>query len=178
MRLRRLKRPPPTQPPAQRSPPAMDRRPSPPRIDSLLSKDRVACGQCATSKKRVLENAAALLAAANPDLNITTVFESLMSRERLGSTGLGHGIALPHGRLPYRGPPVGAFITLREAVDFDAPDEHPVNQIFALIIPDNAAEEHLQILAALARLFNDPKIREQLQHCDAPDRAIDLFRDR
>ena len=79
--------------------------------------------------------------------------------------------------MPYRGQPIGAFITLRKAIDFDALDGHPVNQIFALIIPEDSTEEHLQILAALAQLFNDPGVREQLQHCDNPGHAIDLFRD-
>lgn len=146
------------------------------QIDHLLSQDRIAFGQDVTSKKRLLETAANLLADANPGLDATAVFESLIGRERLGSTGLGHGIAIPHGRMPYRGQPIGAFITLRKAVDFDALDGHPVNQIFALIIPEDSTEEHLQILAALAQLFNDPGVRERLQHCDNPGHAIDLFR--
>ena len=146
------------------------------QIDHLLSQDRIAFGQKATSKKRVLEAAAHLLADANTGLDATAIFESLIGRERLGSTGLGHGIALPHGRMPYRGQPIGAFITLRKAIDFDALDGNPVNQIFALIIPEDSTEEHLQILAGLAQLFNDPGVREQLQRCNSPGHAIDLFR--
>ena len=146
------------------------------QIDHLLSHDRIACGQSATSKKRVLEAAAALLAGADPSLEPTAVFESLIGRERLGSTGLGHGIALPHGRMPYKGQPIGALITLKDGVDFDALDGHPVNQVFALVIPEESTEEHLQILASLARVFSDTSVREQLKCCKNPENAINLLK--
>ena len=184
MRLRRRKRPSPSPSPASPRGPAVERcapEPEAPppgvRIDQLLATERIACDQCAGSKKRALETAAVLLAAAHPHLDATAVFASLMNRERLGSTGLGHGIALPHGRMAYAGPPLGAFITLREGIEFDALDGAPVQQLFALIIPEDATDEHLRILAALAQVFSDPDLRARLRECESPDRAIDLFRD-
>lgn len=130
---------------------------------SLLSPDRVRCGEPARSKKRALELVASLLADTIPAMTGPEIFEALNSRERLGSTGLGHGMALPHGRMGGLEQPVAACITLDEPVDFDAPDRQRVDVIYALLVPRDCSREHLQILAALAEMFNDPELRENLR---------------
>ncbi|ESQ08112.1 MAG TPA: PTS IIA-like nitrogen-regulatory protein PtsN [Chromatiaceae bacterium] len=131
-----------------------------------------------TSKKRLLETLAELLAAAGPELNSDAVFERLLARERLGSTGLGHGIALPHARIDTVDIPVGAFVQLRDGVDFDAIDDQPVDLAFALLVPQTADEHHLQLLAELAEKFNDQSLRQQLRDCSTRDELFALLTQR
>jgi len=83
------------------------------------------------------------------------IFDSLIGRERLGSTGLGHGVALPHGRFNQSQRAVGAFVKLKKGVDFDAIDRQPVDLVFGLLVPDHYTDEHLKILAYLAEMFSD-----------------------
>ncbi len=132
-------------------------------ITQLLTADRIACQQELASKKRVLEALAELLAASIPSLPEVDIFDSLLSRERLGSTGLGTGVAIPHGRMTGIDAPVGAIITLKNGVDYDAMDHQPVDLLFALVVPEASTDEHLQILAALARMFSDRKLCENLR---------------
>jgi mannitol/fructose-specific phosphotransferase system IIA component (Ntr-type) len=91
------------------------------------------------------------------------IFDSLLNRERLGSTGLGTGVAIPHGRMTGIDAPVGAIITLKNGVDYDAVDHQPVDLLFALVVPEASTDEHLQILATLARMFSDRKLCENLR---------------
>lgn len=116
-----------------------------------------------TSKKRLLETLAGLLSATSPKLNAETVFERLLERERLGSTGLGHGIALPHARIDNIDAPAGALVQLSNGVAFDAIDDRPVDLAFALLVPQAADEHHLQLLAGLAEMFNDEALRKRLR---------------
>jgi PTS system nitrogen regulatory IIA component len=134
-------------------------------ITNLLTVDRIACQQDLTSKKRVLEALAGLLTASTPNLTEVDIFDSLLSRERLGSTGLGTGVAIPHGRMAGIDAPVGAVITLKNGVDYDAIDRQPVDLLFALMVPEASTDEHLQILATLARMFSDRKLCESLREC-------------
>jgi PTS system nitrogen regulatory IIA component len=130
---------------------------------NLLSESRV-CSQCEiTSKKRLLETLAALLTAGRSDLTTESVFERLTERERLGATGLGHGIALPHARMKDIERPIGAFVRGQNAVSFDALDDQPVDLAFALLVPEHADETHLQILSGLAQMFADPGLRARLR---------------
>jgi PTS system nitrogen regulatory IIA component len=115
------------------------------------------------SKKRVLQQLGELLASGAPDLDAEVIFEHLLERERLGSTGLGHGIALPHARAAQVDHAVGAFLQLKDGVDFDAMDDQPVDLAFGLLVPQEATEEHLQLLAGLAAMFSDPALCEQLR---------------
>jgi len=130
---------------------------------SLLSPERVQCKDPARSKKRALECAAALLADAVPGMSGNEIFEALNGRERLGSTGLGHGMALPHGRVAALRQPLAACLTLAEPIDFDAPDRQRVDVLYALLVPRDCSREHLQILAGLAEMFNDPDLRRSLR---------------
>ncbi|GAB4289365.1 MAG: PTS IIA-like nitrogen regulatory protein PtsN [Thiohalomonadaceae bacterium] len=124
-------------------------------IADLLTAGRVACGDPSASKKRVLEHLSALIADGQQALNPVGVFDSLIARERLGSTGLGHGVAIPHGRVKNGTVTVGAFIKLQQPIDFDAVDGEPVDLLFGLLVPEQSTQEHLQLLAQLAEMFSD-----------------------
>lgn len=130
-------------------------------LATILSPERIASGATAASKKRVLDTLTDLLCRGHA-FGHSAVCRILNERERLGSTGIGHGVALPHGRVASLDSPVGAFVTLHTPVDFDAPDGRPVSLVFALLVPEHATATHLQILAHLARLFGDEDLRRQL----------------
>lgn len=115
----------------------------------------------AGSKKRVFEQAG-LLFENNVGIARSVVFDSLFAREKLGSTGLGQGIAIPHGRIKGLKHAVGAFLRLTTPVPFDSPDGRPVSMLFVLLVPEQATEEHLQILSELAQRFADRAFRESL----------------
>lgn len=114
-----------------------------------------------TSKKKLFEHAAELFAKTR-DLKSTEVFTSLFERERLGSTALGYGIAIPHGRIKGLSEACGAFYRLKTPLEFDAPDNQPVSLCFILLVPKDANEVHLQILGELAQLFGDEAMRERM----------------
>jgi PTS system nitrogen regulatory IIA component len=132
------------------------------QICELLDPARIGCHQETSSKKRTIEILAELLASALPDFTAGEVFDSLINRERLGSTGLGNGVALPHGRVAGLKEPVAALITLVGGVDFDAVDNKPVDILFALLVPEESTDEHLQILARLAAMFSNREFCEKL----------------
>lgn len=144
-------------------------------IGALLSTSRIALGLEATSKKRLLELVTELLIADAPELNKQLVLQLLNERERLGSTGIGHGVALPHARVEGLATPVGAFAALAAPVSFDAVDSAPVHLVFALLVPAEATAAHLRILARLAQLFSNAATREELVSCRDPDRALALL---
>mgnify|MGYP001806170311 CR=1 FL=1 len=135
----------------------------------LINEARIGCGLEIASKKRLLETLAELLARDHPRLQTETVFEHLLERERLGSTGLGHGIALPHARMKDVGEVIGAFVQTVRGVDYDAADGEPVDLAFALLVPEAANEEHLRLLAHLASLFSDPNMRVRLRESGSRD---------
>jgi nitrogen PTS system EIIA component len=134
-------------------------------LSDLIAPQRVACRADVTSKKRALELLGELVADATGDLDQRTVFDSLLGRERLGSTGLGHGVALPHGRLAASPQAIGAVIKLDRGIDFDAIDQQPVDLLFALIVPEHFTDEHLKILAYLAEMFSNQDFCQQLRSC-------------
>ncbi|BFM17425.1 PTS IIA-like nitrogen regulatory protein PtsN [Maricurvus nonylphenolicus] len=135
-------------------------------VQSILSPRRVLCGAQGGSKKRALETLAHHIAADIPTLNADELFSSLIARERLGSTGIGKGIAIPHCRLANCSGTLGALITLQDPIDFDAIDGEPVDIIFALLVPDEANDEHLQTLAGLAEKFSNPGYLAELRRAD------------
>jgi len=147
-------------------------------ISQLVHPARIACQETCTSKKRSLEVLAKLLADSTPDLTEGEIFDSLVSRERLGSTGLGKGVALPHGRIQGITQPLGALLTLTSGIDFDAIDHMPVDLLFALLVPAESTDEHLQILAQLAERFSQPAFCEKLRAADDSDACAALFRPR
>ncbi|MBE2294276.1 MAG: PTS sugar transporter subunit IIA [Phycisphaerales bacterium] len=146
-------------------------------ITDLLSSERIVCDSDVTSKKRVIEVLSELLATGQPDLTVRPIFDSLIGRERLGSTGLGHGVALPHGRFQQSQQALGAFIKLKKGVDFDAIDQGPVDLVFGLLVPDHYTDEHLKILAYLAEMFSDQAFCQQLREADSDQKLFTLLRD-
>lgn len=139
----------------------------------LLSPSRVRSERAVSSKKRLLENLSTLLAdAVGSDLE-RAIFDSLCARERMGSTALGHGVAIPHGRCAQLNAAIGAFVRLSEPVDFGAADGQPVDLIFALAVPQHFTHQHLVLLAELADMFANEKVRAKLRA--APDAAA-LYR--
>lgn len=134
--------------------------------DGFLAEKRIGCNVEAASKKRVLEQLGQRLAESVPELTQDLVFDALLERERLGSTGLGKGIALPHARMAQVDHAMGAFIKLTNGVDFDAIDGEPVDLAFAMLVPEEATDEHLQLLATLARLFSNSTFCAELRQTD------------
>ena len=131
------------------------------QIAQLLPLDNIVVDLDASSKKRVFEQAG-LLFENHHGIARAQVFDSLFAREKLGSTGLGQGIAIPHGRIKGLKEALGAFLRLATPVQFDAPDGKPVSLIFVLLVPEAATEHHLQLLSELAQMFSDRTFREQL----------------
>lgn len=148
------------------------------QLNNILSEDRIACHVDAPSKKRALEQLSQLLSNDQQYLSPPDIFESLISRERLGSTGIGYGVAIPHGRIKNSDHITAAFIQLKSAVDFDAIDDNPVDLLFALIVPENSTEDHLQTLAALANMFSDSNFRDELREAGTPANMFKLIRDK
>lgn len=134
-------------------------------IQTILSPELTLCGVPGSSKKRILELIAAQVAKQNPELDENTLFNNLIARERLGSTGIGQGIAIPHCRLQNCKHVLGALLTLNEGIAFDAIDNQPVDILFVLIVPQEATSEHLDLLSQLAERFNDPRFCERLRQC-------------
>jgi PTS system nitrogen regulatory IIA component len=145
-------------------------------IADLITPERVVCCQESTSKKRTLEQLSQLLTRNVPRISTNEVFDSLIGRERLGSTGLGHGVAIPHGRIQRLQEPVGAFMSLNNGVDFDAIDRLPVDLLFALLVPQEATDAHLQLLAQLARMFSDSGFTQRLRATRDDQELYELLR--
>jgi PTS system nitrogen regulatory IIA component len=138
------------------------------QIARLLPPANVVVDLEASSKKRVFEQAG-ILFENNNGVARSAVFDALLARERLGSTGLGQGIAIPHGRIKGLKEATGAFFRVRVPVQFDSPDGKPVGLLFFLLVPESATEHHLQILSELAQMFSDRGFREAL--LSTPDAA-------
>ncbi|MEE9342023.1 MAG: PTS sugar transporter subunit IIA [Gammaproteobacteria bacterium] len=145
------------------------------RIHDYIHPARIACLQACASKKSSLEMLGTLLADSTPDLNQLEIFDSLLSRERLGSTGLGNGVALPHGRIQGLKKPLCALLTLENGVDFDATDKKPVDIMFALIVPEESTDDHLQLLAEFARLFSQQGFCSHLRKMKDADECYEFL---
>jgi len=130
------------------------------QIAHLLDTSNIALDLDAPSKARLFDAVAALFAKGG--LDAASIAGSLMAREKLGSTGLGQGIAIPHGRIKGLKEARGAFVRLREPVAFDAPDGKPVSQVFVLLVPEQATDLHLQLLSELAQMFSERAFRDRL----------------
>ncbi|MBX9704768.1 MAG: PTS sugar transporter subunit IIA [Gammaproteobacteria bacterium] len=134
------------------------------QIKSLLTSSRTVCGVEAENKKQALEILANTLAQDIPALDASDLLRRFIARERLGSTGIGHGIAIPHCRVSNHDiGAIGALITLTQPVNFEAIDSQPVDILFAMLVPEEAHNEHLQNLAALASALNNDQFRQRLR---------------
>ena len=132
-------------------------------ISKLVSSDSVVCNADIGSKKRALEFLAELLAKESPTADAFDIFQHLTEREKLGSTSLGHGVAIPHARTSSSDEAIGAFIKLEHGIDFDSPDNEPTDLLFALMVPEHYTDEHLEILADLASRFSDERLCHNLR---------------
>lgn len=134
-------------------------------LDSdLLSPGRILADVRINSRKRLLELISKVLAKENKDLNSREIFESLCSREHLGSTALGNGVAIPHGRINGIEDVEALFLRLIKPLPFDAEDGKPVDLIFALVVPIHCTEDHSKLLSSIAERFSDPKLLQQLRN--------------
>jgi len=133
-------------------------------LDSdLLSPDRILASVRINSKKRLLELISVTLAKKNKNLSSRDIFESLCAREQLGSTGLGDGIAIPHGRIKGTDGVEALFLRLPKPLPFDADDGKPVDLLFALTVPENCTEDHTKLLASIAERFSDQELLAQIR---------------
>lgn len=135
-------------------------------ISALLSPQRIFIDTEITSKKKLLELIANIVADLT-QLPESSIYNNLLNRERLGSTGLGRGFAVPHARLEQLEQTLGCFFRLKEAVNFEAPDNQPVDLVFTIIIPEEATEEHLVILSSLASIFSRAEVCDQIRNADS-----------
>ena len=133
-------------------------------IGDIIIPERVACDVDVSSKKRALETISDIIVGDDDDnLAVQDVCESLLARERLGSTGIGSGVAIPQGRLKNTTKTIAAFIRLHNGIDYDAIDNQAVDLLFALLVPENSTDEHLKILAELAEMFSKEAFRDKLR---------------
>jgi PTS system nitrogen regulatory IIA component len=130
-------------------------------VSRLLPLNHVLLDLDVSSKKRLFEQIG-LLFENSRQMSRARVFDSLFDREKLGSTGLGYGVAIPHGRLKALKEPVCAFVRTAAPIAFESPDGQPVNLVFAMLVPEHATEAHLELLSELAQMFSDAQLREAL----------------
>jgi PTS system nitrogen regulatory IIA component len=138
-------------------------------IQQLLSTQRVLSALAAPSKQGLLERLSTLLTQGESEIDAVAALRCMVERERLGSTGIGDGVALPHGRLKGLKHAVGAFVTLEQEIDYDALDRKPVRMAFALLVPEGANQEHLLLLRELATVFSNKRVRDHLLHASTPE---------
>lgn len=145
-------------------------------ISKILSPDNILLDVESTSKKRIFERVG-LLFENNQQIARSVVFDSLFAREKLGSTGLGQGVAIPHGRIAKLRDATAAFVKTNHPIPFDAPDGEPVHLIFVLLVPERATDIHLQILGELAQMFSDNQFRNRLLECTNAASIHQMFYD-
>lgn len=144
-------------------------------LNQLISSDSIICNAEVNSKKRALELMGELLSKKSDESKPVEIFQQLTERENLGSTSLGHGVAIPHARTNLCKKATGAFIKLDHGIDFDSPDKQPTDLLFALMVPEDYTDEHLEILAALAGLFNEESFCNTLRSASSPSELHDTL---
>ncbi len=144
-------------------------------LNDILSSDRTFTDVEGASKKRVLENAATLIASENPEFEVGQLFDNLIARERLGSTAIGKGVAIPHSRINSCKQAKGYLMRLAQPVDFDAIDNEPVDLLFILLVPPETNEEHLKLLSQAAERFSNALLREKLRESLNHQQLYDNF---
>ena len=146
------------------------------RLAAILPPERVLTGTGIASKKRAFEEVGFLFESQH-GLSRALVTDSLFSRERLGSTGLGNGVAVPHGRIKGLKLPLAAVLVLEQAIGFDAPDNLPVDLLIFLLVPEAATQKHLELLSEIAALLSDESRREAMRRSGTADALHGLIRD-
>ena len=145
------------------------------RVSDILEPDRVRPDLQLTSKKRVLETLSELLAAGDPAVSESATLDALFARERLGSTCLGHGVAVPHERVASVEETKGAFLRLDKALDFDSSDGQPVDLVFGLLVPEESGDEHVRILSELTRRLGNEEVRARIRSAGSARDIWDLL---
>jgi len=149
-------------------------------MNELFDISRVSCRASLSSKKKCLQMLSDLIESSLDDTELDDsvdmeVIDALTARERLGCTGLGYGVAIPHGRVDFIDKPIGAAITLENPVDFDAADNKPVDLIVGLLIPENEVNGHLKILASLAKFFNSEDNRDAMRQTHSAEEILEFL---
>lgn len=144
-------------------------------LETILPPERVLYDVPGGSKKRVLEFFSTFIAQNTPSLDSQEVFSRLIGRERLGSTGIGNGVAIPHARSPHCAAPIAGFLKLAEPVDFDAIDGDPVDLVFVLLVPEEADDTHLALLGQVATIMNEADTRQQLRKSTSQRELLELI---
>lgn len=144
------------------------------QLSEVLSLDCTKSAVHCTSKKRALEMISDLV-AEQTGMNATELFECMLSREKMGSTGIGNGIAIPHARMGESDKAVAVLLQCDEPIEFDAIDNRPVDLLFALLVPDSQCKEHLQTLSKMAERLNDKQILKQLRNAQSDQELYDIM---
>ncbi|WP_442109430.1 PTS IIA-like nitrogen regulatory protein PtsN [Pseudomonas sp. NUPR-001] len=147
------------------------------RLETILTPGRSLVNVPGGSKKRVLQEIATLINREAPDLEMQDVFESLVAREKLGSTGFGNGIAIPHCRLKGCSSPISALMHLDAPIDFDAIDGAPVDLLFVLLVPEAATDAHLELLRQIASMLDQKVVRDRLRAADSSEALYQVVLD-
>ena len=147
------------------------------RLESILTPGRSLVNVPGGSKKKALEEIAKLISREVPDLDEQVVYESLIAREKLGSTGFGNGIAIPHCRLPGCESPVSALLHMEKPIDFDAIDGAPVDLLFVLLVPQAATDAHLELLRQIASMLDRKEVRDKLRSASSNEALYQVVLD-
>lgn len=145
------------------------------KLQDILTKDGTCCSLPINSKKRILEKICSLAVSKIPDLDQHQLLESLMEREKMGSTGIGNGIAIPHGRLNNTQKVVAVLITTEQPIAFDAIDDRAVDIFIALFVPEDCCDEHLSTLQSIARLFSSKSNGKLIRKCRTNEQLFELI---
>lgn len=145
------------------------------KLQDILTPDCTICAAPGSSKKRILEYLSSLAAEKLPEHDTFQLLESLIKRERMGTTGIGNGIAIPHGRLGNAAQPIAIVITTKEAIDFDAIDNRPVDIFIALFVPENECQNHLCTLQSIAKIFREKQFCKQVRKCQSNQELFQLI---
>ena len=144
-------------------------------LQDILTPDCTQCAVSAGSKKRILEQICLLAAEKMGNCSSSELLESILNREKMGSTGIGNGIAIPHGRLSNTDKAMAVLLTTEQAIDFEAIDNKPVDIFICLFVPQNSTQEHLNTLQSIAQLFSDRKIAKQVRKCTNNQQLFNLI---
>jgi nitrogen PTS system EIIA component len=146
------------------------------KLQDILTLDCTLCAVKGTSKKKLLEIISTTAADKIENLDTHQLFESLMAREKVGSTGIGNGIAIPHGRLSNTSQVIAVLLTSEQAVEFDAIDNRNVDIIVALFVPEESCQQHLDTLQSIAQIFSDKKTAKKVRKCTSSQEIFDIIK--
>lgn len=141
-------------------------------INDIISLDRTQCSVECNSKKRIFEIISQIAVQQSPELDQIEVLGSLISREKMGSTGIGNGIAIPHGKIKGLANMIAVIVTSNQAIDFDAIDGHPVDIFFAILVPDEQTDQHLQALSGIARKLSNKDIVKAIRKAETKNQIV------